>query len=173
MKLSGLKGWAGLALAATLVAAPLAPAFAQQPAAPAAAAAEAAPATAPVAAPAAAPAAIKAPPQTNKGDTTWMMISAVLVLLMIVPGLALFYGGLVRQKNMLSMLMQTSTVCVIGMIAWVVYGYSFAFTDGGSHDAFVGGFSRLFLKGVTPASLASRPSRRGLTSPNWPSSPSR
>jgi Amt family ammonium transporter len=155
MKLSGLKGWAGLALAATLVAAPLAPAFAQQPAAPAAAAADAAPATAPVAAPAAAPAAIKAPPQTvNKGDTTWMMISAVLVLLMIVPGLALFYGGLVRQKNMLSMLMQTSTVCVIGMIAWVVYGYSFAFTDGGSHDAFVGGFSRLFLKGVTPASLA-------------------
>jgi Amt family ammonium transporter len=163
MKFFGKQRLAGLMLAAAMAGAPLASvAFAQEAAAPAAAAPaaatpapEAAPAAAPApaaAAPAATPA---APAQTvDKGDTTWMMISAVLVLLMIVPGLALFYGGLVRQKNMLSMLMQTSTVCVIGMIAWVIYGYSFAFTDGGSHDAFVGGTSRLFLMGVTPASNA-------------------
>ena len=81
-----------------------------------------------------------------------MLISSLLVLLMIVPGLALFYGGLVRQKNMLSMLMQTSTVCVIGMMAWILWGYSLSFTDGGSHDSLLGGLSRLFLKGVTPAS---------------------
>ena len=109
------------------------------------------------AAPAAAPAAAAAPkaapaPQPNKGDTTWMLISSVLVLLMIVPGLALFYGGLVRQKNMLSMLMQVSTVGVIGMLCWVFWGYSLAFTDGGKNDLFIGGFSRLFLNGVTPAS---------------------
>ncbi|MBL8554202.1 MAG: ammonium transporter [Phenylobacterium sp.] len=153
---------AGLALAAAMAAAPLAPAFAQEAPAPAPAPAAAAPAAAaPDAAapaetaPAAAPAEIKAPEQTvNKGDTTWMMVSAVFVLLMIIPGLALFYGGLVRQKNMLSMLMQTATVCVIGMIAWVIYGYSLAFTDGGSHDTFFGGTARLFLKDVTPASNA-------------------
>jgi Amt family ammonium transporter len=146
-------------LAGLIAGAPLAaPAFAQTPAAaPAAEAPAAAPApaaAAPAAAPAAAaPAAIEAPKQTvDKGDTTWMLISSVLVLLMIVPGLALFYGGLVRTKNMLSMLMQTSTVCVIGMMAWILWGYSFAFTSGGGHDLFVGGFDRLFLKGVTPAS---------------------
>jgi Amt family ammonium transporter len=82
-----------------------------------------------------------------------MLISSVLVLMMIVPGLALFYGGLVRQKNMLSMLMQVSTVGCIGMIAWVFWGYSLAFTDGGGMDKFVGGFSRLFLKDVTPSSV--------------------
>ncbi|HEY9217661.1 MAG TPA: ammonium transporter, partial [Phenylobacterium sp.] len=92
-------------------------------------------------------------PEPNKGDTTWMLVSTVLVLLMIVPGLALFYGGLVRQKNMLSMLMQVSTVCVIGMMAWVLWGYSLAFTDGGGLDTFVGGASRMFMKDVTPASL--------------------
>jgi ammonium transporter, Amt family len=81
-----------------------------------------------------------------------MLVSSLLVLLMIIPGLALFYGGLVRQKNMLSMLMQVSTVGVIGMFAWVLWGYSLAFTDGGSLDTFVGGASRLFLKDVTPAS---------------------
>jgi len=168
MKFFGKTRLAGLMLAAAMVGAPLAStAFAQEAAAPAAAPAAATPApeaAAPAAAPAAeaapaapAPAAaaeeIKAPEQTvDKGDTTWMLISSILVLLMIVPGLALFYGGLVRQKNMLSMLMQTSTVCVIGMMAWILWGYSFAFTSGGSHDLFVGGFDRLFLKGVTPAS---------------------
>jgi Amt family ammonium transporter len=149
---------AGLALAGMLLATPLAGApsvaFAQENAV----AAETAPAdaNAVAAAPAAAeaaPAAAEAPKATvNKGDTTWMMVSTVLVLLMIVPGLALFYGGLVRQKNMLSMLMQVSTVGVIGMLCWVFWGYSLAFTDGGKYDTFVGGFSRLFLKGVTPSS---------------------
>ncbi len=163
MKLFGKQRLAGLMLAAAMVGAPLV-GIAQTPASAPAAAAPAPEAAAPAATPApdaaapvaaaAAPAVIEAPKQTvDKGDTTWMMVSSILVLLMIIPGLALFYGGLVRQKNMLSMLMQTSTVCVIGMMAWVLYGYSFAFTSGGSHDLFVGGFDRLFLKGVTPASL--------------------
>ncbi|WP_374576602.1 ammonium transporter [Phenylobacterium sp. J367] len=162
MKFVPTKALAGLALAAAMIGGPLsAPAFAQEAAAPAPAEAaapapaEAAPAPAP--AEAAAPAAEEAPapaPVPDKGDTAWMMVSAVLVLLMIVPGLALFYGGLVRQKNMLSMLMQTSTVAVIGMMAWVLYGYSLAFTDGGALDTFVGGGGRLFLKDVTPASNA-------------------
>ncbi|HEY8617459.1 ammonium transporter [Phenylobacterium sp.] len=150
---------AGLALAGALIGGPLAaPAFAQE--APAQAAADvAAPAPGGVAAAApaeAAPAATapaEAPaPTPDKGDTTWMLISTVLVLLMIVPGLALFYGGLVRQKNMLSMLMQVSTVTVVGMMAWVLWGYSLAFTDGGGLDKIVGGFGRLFLRDVTPAS---------------------
>jgi Amt family ammonium transporter len=154
MKLT-FKPLAGLMLAATLVGAPLgSAAFAQEaaPAPAAAAPAEAAPA--PVAAPAeAAPAA--APTivdKVDKGDNAWMLVSTVLVLLMILPGLALFYGGLVRSKNMLSVMMQVSTVAIIGFIAWVLWGYSFAFTDGGSWDSFVGGMSRLFLKDVTPAS---------------------
>jgi Amt family ammonium transporter len=113
-------------------------------AAPVSAAPEAA---APAAPEAAAPAGeIKAPEVTvDKGDTAWMMTSTVLVLLMIVPGLALFYGGLVRTKNMLAILMQVSTVTVIGMLVWAVIGYSLAFTSGGSHDLFVGGLDRLFL----------------------------
>lgn len=83
----------------------------------------------------------------DKADIAWMMVSTLLVLLMIVPGLALFYGGLVRSKNMLSMLMQVSTVMIIGMIAWVVYGYSLSFTTG-TFDSFIGGFDRLFLNGA-------------------------
>lgn len=83
----------------------------------------------------------------EKADMVWMMLSTLLVLLMIVPGLALFYGGLVRTKNMLSMLMQVSTVMVIGMLAWVIYGYSLSFTTG-AMDSFVGGFDRLFLNGA-------------------------
>jgi Amt family ammonium transporter len=151
------KGLAGLLLAATLAGAPLAaPAFAQDaaPAATVATTAEAAPAlAAPVeaAAPAPEPAAVAAP-TPDKGDTTWMLVSTVLVLLMIVPGLALFYGGLVRQKNMLSMLMQVGVVTVIGMIAWLFWGYSLSFSDGGGLDKFIGGGGRLFLKDVTPAS---------------------
>jgi Amt family ammonium transporter len=74
-----------------------------------------------------------------------MMTSSVLVLAMIIPGLALFYGGLVRTKNMLSVLMQVSTVTVIGMIVWALVGYSLAFTDGGSLNSFIGGTSRFFL----------------------------
>ncbi|ALL13538.1 ammonium transporter [Caulobacter henricii] len=155
MKLT-FKPLAGLMLAATLAGAPMgAVAFAQEaaPAAAAAAPAEAAPApeAAPAAAPAeAAPAA--AAPTPDKGDNAWMLTSTVLVLLMILPGLALFYGGLVRSKNMLSVMMQVSTVAIIGFVAWVLWGYSFAFTDGGSWDSYVGGLSRLFLKDVTPAS---------------------
>jgi len=151
------RGLAGLMLAATLAGAPLAaPAFAQDvaPAATAVAVAEAAPALAApaeMAAPAPAPAAVAAP-IPDKGDTTWMLVSTVLVLLMIVPGLALFYGGLVRQKNMLSMLMQVGVVTVIGMIAWLFWGYSLSFSDGGGLDKFIGGAGRLFLKDVTPAS---------------------
>jgi ammonium transporter, Amt family len=84
----------------------------------------------------------------DKGDITWMMVSTLLVLLMIVPGLALFYGGLVRAKNMLSMLMQVSTVMVIGMVTWMLWGYSLSFTSGGEIDSFIGGFDRLFLNGA-------------------------
>jgi Amt family ammonium transporter len=158
MKLVPTKALAGLALAAAMLGGPLAaPALAQETAAPAPAAAATPTPPAAEAAPAAAPAEAAAPaaaPVPDKGDTAWMMVSAVLVLLMIVPGLALFYGGLVRQKNMLSMLMQTSTVAVIGMMAWVLWGYSLAFSDGGALDTFVGGAGRLFLKDVTPASNA-------------------
>jgi len=92
------------------------------------------------------------PPAPNKGDTAWMLVASALVLLMTVPGLALFYGGLVRTKNMLSMLMQVfSCVCLVCII-WVVYGYSLAFSEGGAFNAFVGGFSKAFLAGVTPES---------------------
>ena len=157
MKLT-FKPLAGLLLAATLAGAPLgATAFAQD-AAPAPAAAmtaaapaEAAPAAAPAPAPAAAPTIVD---KFDKGDNAWMLTSALLVLLMIIPGLALFYGGLVRSKNMLSVMMQVSTVALIGFVAWVLWGYSFAFTDGGSWDSFVGGLGRLFLKDVTPSSPA-------------------
>ncbi|QTL03078.1 ammonium transporter [Aquabacter sp. L1I39] len=96
----------------------------------------------------AAPAAAAAP-VINKGDTTWMLVSALLVLMMSVPGLALFYGGLVRAKNMLSVLMQVFySVCIVGII-WVLYGYSLAFTGGSD---FIGGFSKAFLSGVTTES---------------------
>jgi Amt family ammonium transporter len=92
------------------------------------------------------------PPVPNKGDTAWMMTASVLVLLMTVPGLALFYGGLARTKNMLSMLMQVFyTVCVVAII-WVLYGYSMAFSEGGAFNAYFGGFSKAFLAGITPES---------------------
>ena len=83
----------------------------------------------------------------NKGDTAWMLLSAVLVLMMSVPGLALFYGGLVRTKNMLSVLMQVFMIVSIAGLVWVGWGYSIAFTSGGSGALapFVGGFSKMFL----------------------------
>ncbi|RUU09812.1 ammonium transporter, partial [Mesorhizobium sp. M7A.T.Ca.TU.009.01.3.2] len=101
----------------------------------------------------AAPAAAAAAPAftVDKGDTTWMMVSTVLVLLMTVPGLALFYGGLVRSKNMLSVLMQVFTITSVVMIIWVFYGYSLAFTPG---NAFVGGLSKMFLSGVDVTTLS-------------------
>jgi ammonium transporter, Amt family len=88
----------------------------------------------------------------DKGDTTFMLVSTILVLLMILPGLALFYGGLVRTKNMLSVLIQCTLITAMVMVIWVLYGYSFAF--GGSESAFWGGTSKMFLAGVTPASEA-------------------
>jgi Amt family ammonium transporter len=92
-------------------------------------------------------------PTPNKGDTAWMLVSAALVLMMTIPGLALFYGGLVRSKNMLSVLMQVfAIVCMVTLI-WVVYGYSLAFTAGGSLNAYVGGLSKAFLSGVTAESV--------------------
>jgi ammonium transporter, Amt family len=97
---------------------------------------------------------IAAPEQTvDKGDDTWMMVSTVLVLIMILPGLALFYGGLVRTKNMLSVLMQVSTVTVIGMLLWVTVGYSLSFTDGGDLNSFIGGTARLFLNDVVDGTV--------------------
>ena len=90
-------------------------------------------------------------PVVNKGDNAWMLTSSVLVLLMTIPGLALFYGGLVRTKNMLSVLAHVFyTVCIVTVI-WVIYGYSLTFTGG---SPFIGGFSKLFLAGVTPDSKA-------------------
>ena len=157
---------ASLALGLSLLASGSA-ALAQAPAAaPAASApaeakpdAAAAPASAPAAAPAAAaaasaPAAVAAPAAAasappaavpNKGDTTWMMVSTLLVIMMAIPGLALFYGGLVRSKNMLSVLMQVMVTFSMILVLWCIYGYSLAFTEG---NAFFGGFDRLFMKGI-------------------------
>jgi len=88
-----------------------------------------------------------AAPTINKGDTAWMMTATVLVLVMTIPGLALFYGGLVRSKNMLSTLLQVFyTVCIV-LLIWVIYGYSLTFTGGGD---FIGGFSKAFLAGIMP-----------------------
>ena len=88
----------------------------------------------------------------DKGDTAFMFLSTLLVLFMAVPGLGLFYGGLVRAKNMLSVLMQCTVIAATVMIAWVAYGYSFAF--GGSESPFFGGFAKLFLAGVTKDTTA-------------------
>jgi len=102
---------------------------------------------APVAAIAAAPvaAAPAAAPTPNKGDTAWMFIATVLVIMMTIPGLALFYGGLVRSKNMLSVLLQVFMIFAVIIVLWCVYGYSLAFTEG---NAFVGKFDRAFLGGI-------------------------
>ena len=117
-------------VAASAMAETAAPAAAPAPAADASAPAEAAPAAAPV---------------PNKGDTTWMMVSTLLVILMTVPGLALFYGGLVRSKNMLSVLMQVMVTFSLIVVLWFIYGYSLAFTEG---NAYIGGLDRLFMKGI-------------------------
>jgi Amt family ammonium transporter len=127
---------AGEAVPAETVAAELSPA---DPAPAAEALPESAPAEAATPAPAA-----------NKGDTAWMLIATVLVTLMVIPGLALFYGGLVRSKNMLSVLMQTFVIFSLMGLLWAIYGYSVAFTGG---SPFFGGLSKAFLAGVTPESL--------------------
>ena len=103
-------------------------------------------ASAPAAASADKPAeAAKPAPTPNKADSVWIMVCAILVILMSLPGIALFYGGLVRAKNMASVLMQTMTIFALIMVLWCIYGYSLAFTEGGS---FYGGFDRVFLKGI-------------------------
>ena len=138
-------GYSGTGLAQT-PAAPAAAASAEAASAPAAA-----PAAAAVAPTEAASAAAATPPTPNKGDTAWMTVATALVILMTIPGLALFYGGLVRSKNMLSVLMQVMMVFSLITVLWVVYGYSLAFSAG---NPFFGTLGKLFLKGVTPDSLA-------------------
>jgi len=133
----------GVLFAVLLTAAPLLAGAADQAAAPAAE-------TVAAAASAAAPAPAPVP---DKGDTTWMLVSTLLVILMTIPGLALFYGGLVRTKNMLSVLTQVFVIFCLIAVLWVVYGYSLAFTPGGAWNSFIGGFDKLFLKGVTPDSV--------------------
>ncbi|QAZ39728.1 ammonia channel protein [Methylibium sp. Pch-M] len=128
-------GFADVAMAQEAASAPAAAAVVEA----AAAAAPAAEASAPEAAPAA------AAPVPNKGDVAWMLVSTLLVIMMSIPGLALFYGGLVRSKNMLSVLMQVFVVFSLISVLWFIYGYSLAFTEG---NAYIGGFDRLFLKGV-------------------------
>jgi ammonium transporter, Amt family len=129
-------GFAGASLAQDAASAPAAASVAAAAvAAPASAAAATAPASA-----ASTPA-----PVPNKGDVSWMIVATALVIMMSVPGLALFYGGLVRSKNMLSVLMQVMVTFSMIAVLWCVYGYSLAFTEG---NAFIGGFDRLFMKGM-------------------------
>jgi Amt family ammonium transporter len=142
--------WLAISLAMTVIGALSVPTIAIAQAAPAPAAV-APTADAKAAAPAAASAAVAAPaaapaPVPNKGDTAWMLTATLLVLMMALPGLALFYGGLVRSKNMLSVLMQVMVTFCLVLVLWIAYGYSVAFTEG---NAYIGGLSRLFLSGMT------------------------
>lgn len=99
--------------------------------------------------------AVDAAPSVDKGDTTWMLVSTILVILMTLPGLALFYGGLVRAKNILSVLMQVFAGFAMMALLWVFYGYSLAFAgpESGGLSPYIGDFSRLFLNGITPDSV--------------------
>ncbi|WP_028698277.1 ammonium transporter [Pseudomonas monteilii] len=103
----------------------------------------------------------EAAPALNSGDTAWMLTATALVLFMTIPGLALFYGGMVRSKNVLSVMMQCFAITGLMSILWVIYGYSMAFDTAGmekgvlNFNSFVGGFSKAFLSGVTPDSLTS------------------
>ena len=87
----------------------------------------------------------------NKGDVAWMLVSTALVLMMSIPGLALFYGGLVRSKNMLSVLMQVFMIVSVAGLVWACWGYSIAFT---SNTPYFGGLSKMFLKGVDATTMA-------------------
>lgn len=89
----------------------------------------------------------------DTGDTAWMLTSTLLVLMMTIPGVALFYGGMVRGKNVLATTMQSFAIACLASILWMVAGYSLAFSDGGSANAFIGGLSKAFFAGVTPNSL--------------------
>ena len=129
--------------------------FAQAPATPPAAAAPAA-APAPAAPPPACDAAAKPPVlsacKTDSGDTAWMLTSTALVLMMTIPGLGLFYGGMVRKKNVLATVMQSFAITCIVTVLWMVVGYSLAFTDG-SMNAYLGSFDKLLLAGVGTATV--------------------
>ena len=143
-KIAGAGTAAGLSLFAAL------PAWAQEAVAEAAAApAEAVPAVAD--GPIKAPTVEQMAGMVDKGDTTWMLISSALVLMMSIPALALFYGGLVRTKNMLSLLMQVFMIVSVAALVWVSWGYSLAFTSGGP---FVGGLDKMFLQGVDATTFA-------------------
>jgi ammonium transporter, Amt family len=144
----GLLIGAGALAQTPAASAPAAAASVAAPAAAAAAPASAAPAAAtPVAAASAPAAAASAPPApvANKGDVAWMIVATAFVIMMSIPGLALFYGGLVRSKNMLSVLMQVFVTFSLIVVLWCLYGYSLAFTEGNS---FIGGFDRVFMKGL-------------------------
>lgn len=93
------------------------------------------------------------PPVLNTGDTAWMLTATALVLFMTLPGLALFYGGMVRTKNILSVFMHCFVITALVTVLWSLYGYSLAFTDGGSFNTLIGGTSKLFLAGIRPDSL--------------------
>ncbi|ESY82574.1 ammonium transporter [Mesorhizobium australicum] len=108
---------------------------------------EAAPAAA-AAAPAAAPT-----PVLDTGNTAWMLTSTALVLMMTIPGLALFYGGMVRKKNVLATVMQSFAITCLVTVLWFMFGYSLAFSDGGGMNAYLGGTSKFFHHGITTASL--------------------
>jgi len=143
-----VKNLLGALFAVLLAALPLAAPAADAPTTPAVTAAADVPAPAP------APA---APAMTvNKADTTWMIVSTLLVILMTIPGLALFYGGLVRSKNMLSTLMHVFAVFCLIAVLWVAYGYSLAFSANSAAglNSYVGGFSKAFFAGITPDSMA-------------------
>ena len=135
-------GFAGASMAEDAASAPAA--AAAMASAPEAASA-AAPAAADAASAASAPAAAASTPVANKGDVAWMIVATLLVIMMTVPGLALFYGGLVRSKNMLSVLMQVMVTFSMIVVLWCIYGYSLAFSEG---NAYIGGFDRLFMKGL-------------------------
>ena len=131
-------GFAGASFAEDAASAPVAAASAM--AAPAAASAADTAASG-----ASAPAAAASAPVPNKGDVAWMIVATAFVIMMSIPGLALFYGGLVRSKNMLSVLMQVMVTFSMIVVLWCLYGYSLAFTEG---NAYIGGFDRLFMKGM-------------------------
>ena len=110
--------------------------------------------TSPDATPAAPDEASEPAPVLSEGNTAWMIVATVLVIMMSIPGLALFYGGLVRSKNMLSVLMQVFVTFSLISIIWVVYGYSLAFSDGGAYNDYIGGLSKIFLKGIGTDTLS-------------------
>ncbi|MFA9388087.1 MAG: ammonium transporter, partial [Methyloceanibacter sp.] len=90
----------------------------------------------------------------DTGDTAWMLTSTALVLMMTIPGLALFYGGMVRKKNVLTLVMQSFALTCLMTVVWLVAGYSLAFTDGGELNTYIGGLDKMFLAGVGPDTLS-------------------